>query len=428
MNAFNTENPRLLEMRSEAKRLFSDLAAASTGGPGITREAYGRGEQTAHDVIEAYARAHGLEVDVDRAANLVITLPGADRSRPCLSCGSHLDSVPQGGNFDGAAGVVAGALCLAKMRRESFIPAQDVKVFAFRCEESAWFGKPYIGSSAMLGRLTSTDLEAVHRSGTGTLRQAMERAGADVERIALSKPLIAPSSIGAYLELHIEQGPVLVAKDRRVAIVTGIRGAIRHRRIKCAGQAGHSGAVPRNLRRDAFFATAELICAIDEQWRASLEQGLDLVVTSGMAGTNAERHAITRIPDEFSFSFEIRSSRTDDLETFYRIIRNQCAAVEKNRGVGFEFDEQLHTAPALISDKWVARLLEISRRLHLPPETMPSGAGHDAAVFANAGIPAAMIFVRNKNGSHNPDEAMDMDDFITGVELLHHTLRAPLCP
>ncbi|WP_461211279.1 hydantoinase/carbamoylase family amidase [Desulfocurvus sp. DL9XJH121] len=428
MNASDAVFPSFPGMRDEAEQLFAALAEGSAGDVGVTREAYGQGEQAALDVIAAYARENGLEAAVDRAANLVLTLPGADGDAPCLSCGSHLDSVPQGGNFDGAAGVVAGALCLARMRREGFTPAQDIRVFAFRCEESAWFGKPYIGSSAMLGRLSASDLEAAHRSGRGALREALARAGADVERIARGLPLVDPAAIGAYLELHIEQGPVLVARERPVAVVTGIRGALRHRSIQCLGEAGHSGAVPRELRKDAVFAAAELLCALDVQWRACLEKGLDLVVTSGMAGTPADRHALTRIPGEFSFSIDIRSQRTADLEAFYEILREQCDAVEQARGVRFVFDDRLYTAPAAISQEWVARLLDKARALGLPPETMPSGAGHDAAVFAGAGVPSAMIFVRNRNGSHNPDEAMDTEDFLAGAELLYQALRDPFLP
>ena len=420
------ELQEVFDMRLDSEQLFADFAATSTGSVGITREAFGEGEQRALELCRAYAEKHGLEVALDAAANLVVTLRGKDRTKPCLCCGSHLDSVPQGGNFDGAAGIIAGLLSLARMRDEGFTPVQDIKVFAFRCEESAWFGKPYIGSSALLGKLTDLDLDADHRSGDEKLIDAMKRCGADVERIQRGEALIDPNSLGAYIELHIEQGPVMIARNLPTAIVTGIRGAIRHREVVCQGKAGHSGTVPRWLRQDAFFATAELINTLDEHWRVLLERGLDLVITSGIVGTNAKVHAMTRIPDEISFSFEIRSQSVDALEAFYHLMQTECANIQKSRRVHFNFDRKLYTAPAKISDAWVNRLQEKSEMLHFPSETIPSGAGHDAAVFANSGIPAAMIFVRNDKGSHNPEESMDLDDFIKGTELLYHTLKEPV--
>ena len=426
MNTLLKEDQTSFDIRAESEQLFELLASTSTSTVGITREAYGKGEQAALDILKAYAEKYDFDVKLDGAANLEITLPGADRKKPCLVCGSHLDSVPQGGNFDGAAGIIAGLLCLSRMRSECFIPAQDIKVMAFRCEESAWFGKPYIGSSALLGQLTPLDLEAEHRSGKGKLIEAMARSGADIERIQQGEILINPNTLGAYIELHIEQGPVMVSRDLPTAIVTGIRGAIRHRRVTCRGQAGHSGTVPRWLRQDAFFATAELISTLDEHWRVLLERGLDLVLTSGIVETNAKVHAMTRIPDEVSFSIEIRSQSVDALEAFYHLMQTECNTIAKNKRVRFEFDRKLYTAPAKINEGWIKRLKDKSEMLDLPSETIPSGAGHDAAVFANFGIPTAMIFIRNDKGSHNPEESMDLDDFLKGTELLYHTLKEPI--
>ncbi|PIE66286.1 MAG: Zn-dependent hydrolase [Desulfobacterales bacterium] len=414
------------DVRAEAERLFADLEQTSTDSVGITREAYGEGEQEALKLFESFGRRFGLETGVDDAANLVVTLPGKDSSRPAIVCGSHMDSVPHGGNYDGAAGIVAGLLGLARMRHENVVPEQDIKVFCFRCEESAWFGKPYIGSSALFGALSEEDLASRHRSGHERLIEAMARVGADVERISRGEPLIDPSSIAVYLELHIEQGPVMISRQLPVAVVTGIRGAIRHRRITCRGKAGHSGTVPRWLRQDAFFATAELISTLDEHWRVLLERGLDLVITSGIVETNSREHAMTRIPREVSFSFEVRSQSTDALEAFYHLMQTECAAIERSRRVRFELDRKLYTAPAKISKAWIDRLMATAEKFGIKADTIPSGAGHDAAVFANAGIPSAMIFVRNDNGSHNPDESMEIEDFIEGAALLYHTLKEPL--
>src|SRR5262245_20180247 len=218
----------------------------------------------------------------------------------------------------------------------------------------------------------------------------------------------------------------MVANQWPTAIVTGIRGNLRHRHVVCRGEAGHSGAVPRGLRRDAVLATAELMHRLDEHWAGWLDRGLDLVLTFGIVSTDPRAHAMSRIPGEVAFSFEVRSQNRKTLEAFYELFRTECSAVATERKVGFEFDRRLESAPARLDERWVAHLLELSRRLGLPAERVPSGAGHDAAMFAAAGVPSAMIFIRNEHGSHNPHEAMDLDDFVRGVELLRLALREPL--
>lgn len=404
------------------KDLFASLRSATDDGVGITRESFGPGESVALDIIENAARDLGLATERDAGANLVVTLPGNQPELPFLACGSHLDSVPQGGNFDGGAGVVAGLAVLAGLRRDGFRPRRTLKLYGLRGEESAWFGKAYMGSSALFGRLTADDLAARQAVTGRPLVDCMRSVGADVERIARGEQLLEPQRVAAWLELHIEQGPVLVARELPIGIVTGIRGNIRHRVIKCIGEAGHSGAVPRWLRRDAVFATAELITHLDRHWRTLLERGRDLVVTSGVMGTDHSEHAIARIPGTVSFSFEARSQNQETLEAFYDLFISECASIGEERGVEFKFDRRLQSAPAIMDPEWVANLRAAARRLGLPDELIPSGAGHDAAVFANAGIPSAMIFIRNEHGSHNPREDMALGDFMAGVAVMRDVL------
>jgi N-carbamoyl-L-amino-acid hydrolase len=406
-----------------AARLFDQLRAATGDGIGISRESYGPGESTALDIIEAAARAHQLPTERDAGANLIVTLPGRDPTLPFLATGSHLDSVPQGGNYDGAAGVVAGLLALIRARAENHTPTRSIKLYALRGEESAWFGRAYIGSSALFGKLSPDDLAMPHIVTGRPLIDCMRDAGVAVDRVARAEPLLDPASVAAWLELHIEQGPVLVARNLPVAVVTGIRGNVRHRSIDCIGEAGHSGAIPRWLRHDAVFAVAELITRLDRHWRTLLERGQDLVITTGIIGTDPAEHALARIPGRMHFSFEARSQSTATLEAFYQLFRAECAAIAEERGVQFRFDRRLDSAPARMDPAWIEQLRATLRDMGLPDEPIPSGAGHDAAVFANAGVPAAMIFVRNDHGSHNPREAMAMDDFMLGAELLWRALR-----
>jgi N-carbamoyl-L-amino-acid hydrolase len=416
--------PAMTEARDTAfcENLFAALREATGDGIGITRESFGAGESRALDIIENAAKAAGLHSERDAGANLVVTLAGSEPELPYLACGSHLDSVPQGGNYDGGAGVVAGLAVLAGLKQSGLRPRRTLKLFGLRGEESAWFGKAYMGSSALFGRLTPDDLASPHAVTGRPLRDCMRDVGADVERIARGEPLMDSRSIAAWIELHIEQGPVLVARDLPIGIVTGIRGNVRHRTIECIGEAGHSGAVPRWLRRDAVFATAELITHLDRHWRTLLERGRDLVITSGIIGTDSAEHAIARIPGNVKFSFEARSQSRETLEAFYDLFVSECRRIGDERAVEFKLDRRLQSAPATMDPGWVETLRGAARKLGLPDEPIPSGAGHDAAVFAQAGIPSAMIFIRNENGSHNPHEDMKIEDFMLGVAVMRNAL------
>jgi N-carbamoyl-L-amino-acid hydrolase len=410
------EAPKLREL---AEKLFDELRRRGGDGRGVTRECYAEGEEAAIQLFRETANQHGLACSFDRASNLMVALPDDDQSKPALILGSHADSVPQGGNFDGAAGVIAGLLCLIRIHVERQQTASPIRLLVLRGEESAYYGRANIGSRSLFGLLTSGDLDAKRRGDGITLREAMSNAKVDVAAIERGERLLPLSFASSYLELHIEQGPVMVARSLPTAIVTGVRGNLRHRRITCRGEAGHSGTVPRWLRKDALFAVADLMTRLDEHWNRLLERGVDLVVTVGVMSTDSALNAISRIPGEVYFSFEVRSQSFETLEGFYELLRTECRAVSDMRHVTFEFDERVYTEPARMDDAIINRLQKASERLGLPKELIPSGAGHDAAVFANAGVPSGMIFVRNRNGSHNPDEDMTIDDLMLGTDLMY---------
>lgn len=412
----------LMPFRSLAEKIFDDIRKLSFDGVGVTRESYGSGESAAGEYLREFALSEGLEVEVDRAANFVFRQPGVNADAPVAWVGSHIDSVPQGGNFDGLAGVVAGLLCLVARQREGHTAALPLEVVAFRGEESAWFGKAYMGSGALFGKLSDADLELTQRETGETLARHMEKVGADVQAIRSQHMLFDKARVKAYLELHIEQGPVMVARELPVAVVSGIRGNVRHNHITCLGDAQHSGVVPRWLRHDAMFGVADLIMRLDEHWRVLLERGTDLVVTAGVVNTDPAEHSISRIPGRVNFSFEARSKSTDTLEAFYQLMRAECAAISRERGVNFEFDRRLLSDPATMDAQICDMLSRSCAAQGVAFEVIPSGAGHDASLFANAGIPSGMLFVRNQNGSHNPHEAMDMADFMLGVQVLSDTL------
>ena len=218
----------------------------------------------------------------------------------------------------------------------------------------------------------------------------------------------------------------MVAREWPVAVVSGIRGNIRHNQIRCLGETGHSGAVPRWLRKDAVLAVADLLSKLDDHWRVLLQMGMDMVMTSGICTTPPKSHAVSVIPGEMNFSFEVRSQDAETMDRFYTLMREECAAIEQARGVRFEFDRKVVTAPASLDAGWCETLRRCAGQRGLTLEDVPSGAGHDAAVFSNAGIPSAMLFIRNQNGSHNPAEAMRLDDFVQGCELLCDAVTYPL--
>jgi beta-ureidopropionase / N-carbamoyl-L-amino-acid hydrolase len=404
--------------------LFETLRTASSDGVGITRDSYGPGETTALELIRRFAAKQGFHYECDGGGNLLVSLDVHASAKPILIA-SHLDSVPQGGNYDGAAGIVAGLLCLVRLRDEGVRSPVPIKVLCLRGEESAWFGKASIGSNALFGQLTGDELDLCKRQTNSTLRECMKAIGADVDAIAARHPFIRSHAVAGYLELHIEQGAVMATRGFSTAVVPAIRGNVRHNHVRCIGEAAHSGATPRWLRRDAVFAIADLLMRLDEHWRVLLERGLDLVVTAGIIATNPGEHAVSRVPGEATFSLEIRSQSLETLEAFYRLIQTECAGIAAARNVKFVFDRRVDTSPARMDDRIVSTLLDLSGNLGLPTELVPSGPGHDASVFANNGVPAGMIFVRNENGSHNPRETMALDDFMAGVELLYAACTTP---
>jgi len=405
-----------------AERLFSDVRDATFDGVGVTRASYGDGEERAMALVQAFAQAQGLQAERDACLNLVVRLPDEPPGKVLL-IGSHFDSVPQGGNFDGLAGIVAGVLLLIHYRNSGRRPAQPVRVLGLRGEESAWYGKAYMGTLGLLGKLTREDLQLPHRQTGETMGAAMAKLGMPVAELEKGAAQIDLSHLAAYLELHIEQGPVMVARQWPVAVVTGIRGNVRHNRVLCRGEAGHSGAVPRWLRKDAVLAVADLLSRLDEHWRVLQQMGMDLVMTCGILSTNPASHAVSVIPGEAAFSFEVRSQSAETLEQFYKLMRDECTEIANARGVAFDFDRRLLSAPATMAPDWVARFEAAGARCGLQLERIASGAGHDAAVFANAGVPSAMLFIRNDHGSHNPHEAMDIADFMLGVDVLYHAIE-----
>jgi acetylornithine deacetylase/succinyl-diaminopimelate desuccinylase-like protein len=320
-----------------------DRIYAIGGGPGANRPSGSAAEDEAHELVARWLRDDGLEVEVDPDGNLV----GRSGERPELWVGSHLDSVPQGGKFDGPLGVVAGIEAVLATGRGS--------VVAFRGEEVGC-----VGSRALVAR-------------DGPFPQA-------------------------YLELHIEQGPRLAARDAPLGVVTGIVGLARGEYV-VEGRAGHAGTTPMNVRDDALVKAAELILSIRDRALA-IE---DAVATVGEL--EVEPNAVNVIPARVRLSVD---ARAPDLERFERLVAE------------LGFDPVYRLEPAAMAPELRAILREELERLGLPVVELHSGAGHDAGVLAAAGVPSAMLFVRSLAGgvSHSPDELSSDDDVALGVQVL----------
>jgi N-carbamoyl-L-amino-acid hydrolase len=407
----------------EVWELLERIGQETTDSPGITRAAWSRNEETAADGVRAFARRHGLQVLNDAFGNVQFLLPGVDPATPCITTGSHLDSVPHGGNYDGLAGIAAGLAVLAAANAEPAHRALPFRVVAMRCEESPWFGTAYLGSRLMLGLSTLDEIGDLTRSDSGKpLRRHIERLGYPrAEETAA--PLLNSGLVTSFLELHIEQGPLLEADGIPVGIATAVRGNVRFPDARCIGAYGHSAALPRRFRQDAVLAVAELALGLDGFWQNRIAQGdEDFVFTVGKFSTDAVQHAMTKVAGDVRFSLNIGAAVKASQEMARAHLFDLVKRIEKDRRVTFELGREVGTTPTQMDEQLIARIEDAARTLGIASRRMPT-VGHDAAMFVRAGIPSAVILVRNANGSHNSDEALDREDFARGVHVLGRTMH-----
>lgn len=408
-----------------AERLFDELRAASLDPPGVSRASYGAGERAAHALVRRAAEGLGLDCEVDAIGTLRMVLPGADRAAAPVMLGSHLDAVPHGGNFDGAAGVVMGLALAARLLAAGRRLPRDLVVLGIRAEEMCWFPAHYLGSRALFGLLPAEAPDALRRSDTGrTLAEHMVEEGFDPEVIRARRPLLDPARIHAFIEPHIEQGPVLVGAGLPAAIVTGIRGSLRHPRCRARGAWDHAGAVPRAHRQDAVLAAAALANALDGFWDAAEAAGRDLVLTMGEFWTLPALHGPTKVPGEVAFSLDIRSEEEAVLDEAAALMRRVAEEASARRRVALDYGAGMRAAPARMDARLRAALRAGAAAAGVPVLEMASGAGHDCATFAGLGVPAAMLFIRNAHGSHNPAEAMALADFAAALAVLEAAIGA----
>jgi N-carbamoyl-L-amino-acid hydrolase len=403
--------------REFASGLFDQLRRDGLDEPGVSRDPYGPGEQRAHGTCMAAAEAMGLTIERDAAANLYMTSPGNDESTKRIVIGSHLDSVPHGGNFDGAAGVVAGLVAIQALRRLGLTPRHDVTVMGIRAEESIWFQVSYIGSRSALGTLPDGSLD-VRRIDTGrTLAEHIAECGGDPGHIRPGLCYLDPARLEAFLELHIEQAPSLVEAGRPVGICTGIPGNFRYPDAWIEGSNDHVG-LPRRFRRDAAMAGAAFAMALDALWEEYDGRGIPMACTIGRFHTDPKQHGLTIVPGTFHFSLDVRAYDEAVLAELDRRVDAIIAGIEQSRGVHFHRGVKARAAVGPVDANIKAALIESAASLGIETMQLGSPASHDAAAFAARGVPMGMIFVRNRNGSHNAHEAMTIEDFLDGTAVL----------
>lgn len=402
--------------------LFHKINQITLPGEGITRPSYSDKETDAMKVIAWHAHQLGLDISWDFAGNLHVRLP-SPLNVPDVAFGSHLDSVPSGGRYDGTAGVVAGLLVLERAVREKRALAHSLRLIVFRGEESAWFGKCYLGSSALFGLMTEDQLMLQNRDekNGATLLSAMRSCLADPGAIK-GKARLAPSRLGRFYELHIEQGPVLEAANEPVAFVTSISGNYRYLSCKAFGETGHSGTTPQHMRKDALLATAELLNDLQLVCTSWNNLGDTMVFTCGKLSTDVETHSVSVIPGTVSFTIEFRSGNSATLQRFDKVFKQAVADIFEAYEIRFVLGEPIITEPVTLDYAVLRDLTTLAPKVR----HMPSGAGHDAAVLQSVGVPTGMIFVRNGQGSHNPLEDMRMDDFLEATDLLYRAVTSPL--
>jgi N-carbamoyl-L-amino-acid hydrolase len=308
---------------------------------------------------------------------------------------------------------------VAALKAAGHTPACNIAVMAVRAEESPWFSTSYFGSRAALGALPDGILDTLRRSDTGrTLADHVAACGGDPDALRHGPARLTRDNVRAFLEVHIEQGPVLETEDCPIGIVTGVRGNFRFPRGRIHGAYQHCGGTPRTHRQDAVVAAAEFVAALQALWDAWEAGGRDMAFTVGRLFTDPDHHAMTKVPGLVEFSLDVRSIDPDLLEDLERRVHALMEEVAERRGVRFDVGPTTHAAVGKVDPGIREGLARGADALGIRAHHMPSGAAHDAAAFAEAGIPSGMIFIRNTNGSHNPQESMEIDDFREATRLL----------
>jgi allantoate deiminase len=389
-------------------RRCEELARHSELPGGVTRVYLSKEQREANALVLGWMREAGMQAGLDPVGNAAGRYEGARPDLPCLMLGSHLDTVRDAGRYDGILGVITAIECVHALNAAGRRLPFALEVLGFADEEGVRFGTSLLCSRAVAGILDRKALEAVDRDGV-TLAEALRRFGLDPARVG--EAARKRGQVHAYVELHIEQGPVLESEGLAVGVVTAINSASRYA-LEIEGFAGHAGTVPMGLRQDALAAAAECVLAVEKRCGAEPE----LVGTVGKLETLPG--AINVIPGRVRFTFDIRAPSNAQREAAVSDVLAQMAGACERRGVRF-LPRKMHDEAVALCEPWLQEALAaaVAAEGHRV-RRLPSGAGHDGMAMREL-ADIGMLFVRCKAGvSHNPVEAISREDAEAGARVL----------
>ena len=389
--------------------LTADLeAAARIGGDGrggVTRFAWSPELAEANAWLMQQLTELGLETELDPAGNVIGRWTAGEGEAVAL--GSHLDTVPSGGCYDGALGVLAALDVVRRFKAEGFEPTRPLWVVSFNDEEGGRFQTGMLGSRAFCG---DCDFEDWERRGVAG---AMAEAGFDFGRLGEAARV---GELGAYLELHIEQGPVLERSGLDLGVVTAITGMLGFR-ARFVGEANHAGTTPMELRRDALAGTARAVLALREEARGRDD------MTANVGVVSAEPSGFNVVPGASEFTIDVRSATADGFARLEPFVRETLERIAAEEELGLELLETHRKQPVALDPALQDALEAAAGEEGATTRRMPSGAGHDAMVLAHH-IPAAMLFVPSRGGlSHTPDEFTTPEQCELGARVLARAVR-----
>lgn len=384
----------------------------ATPGKGTTRLTYSNEDLKARQYIKKVMKEYGLQVREDGLGNIFGKLEGALKDAPSVLIGSHFDSVPNGGSYDGPAGVVAGLEVAALFAQNQITPQYPLEVIAMVEEEGSRFGGGLMGSRGMVGLLSEEEFfNLKDKEGVSTV-EAMTQIGLDQ---ALPKQR-DPQTIKAFLELHIEQGPILEEKNIPIGVVDAIVG-LTQLEVTVKGHAGHAGTTPMDRRSDALVAAAKMISGFPE---LAYDEGEGTVITTGRL--NVFPNGANVIPDKVVFSVDIRSGKEEHVISAIEKVKKLVDSYNGN-GIETTIEQPLYIQPKAMNRRIVSLLEEKSNELNIPFCSINSGAGHDAMVFSDY-TDVGMIFIPSKAGlSHCPEEWSDSLHIAGAVQILYEAAK-----
>jgi hydantoinase/carbamoylase family amidase len=402
-------------MRPLAERLARDLAELARIGVdpagGITRLALTPADAEARAVVRRAMRDLGLRVVHDDVGNLIGRRAGSDPDAAPVMTGSHLDSVPRGGRYDGPLGVLGALEALRALDDAGVTTRRPLEVIVFTGEEGSRFGRGTIGSAALAGDLTVEEIHALTDGAGITFGAALDSYGDEGEPRAATLP---PGAVAAFVELHIEQGGVLEARGVEIGTVTAVKGLSQHV-VTLRGDANHAGATPMDLRRDALAGAAELVLAVERMARE-----LGIVATVGQL--DVEPGAFNIIPGVVTLAVDARAARADDLDTHGRRLRAAVAEVAARRRLIGDLRARQRVEPGPLDERVISSVERAAQAQGLRALRMQSGAIHDALHMAHV-CPSGMIFVPSQGGkSHCPEEMTPIEEMVAGVAVLARVL------